>query len=843
MKLLMVLILLSFHLIADNSTQKVSLQLKWKHQFQFAGFYIAKAKGFYKDEGLDVTIKEFESDINVAHHVMEGKSHFGIDDSQLIYHRLHNMPIVAMMAIFQNSPLTILTTSEHKIKTLQDFHHKSIEFTDNQSYETAINTLLKARNIEVKKVLPSFSVDALIKKEVDGVLSYLSNEPYLLEKRGYQAVTFSPKDYGIQTYGDMLFTSQSFLHQHPKVVESFYHASKKGWEYAFEHIDESVELILKEYNTQNKTKDALIYEAKVLRELSGIDHAVFGTIEKSRLEVIANSFSILFPDRYDLSLLDDFIYHPKIHFTPQEKAYLANKKELRVCYAPLYSPIIMLKENKPAGVAIEYLNEIQKVTGFDYHYIRSSSWREHIALAKEGKCDLVPIILKSPNTYKEFLKASQTIMEDYFVLMTRIDLPYTYDLNRLKSLKIGVIQASHNMVAYLKEHFPQHNFKLIASDSGKHILSGEVDAIITTFMRASTKVAQHPTKLKIMTRISQKKQKGSMGVNAKDPMLLTIINKSINALSPERRRELCAKYRPNEVKIQKVVNYTLLYQVILIAFAILGVMFLAYRKVKKLNEGLELRIQEAVEEIRKKEKILQQQSKLAQMGEMISMIAHQWRQPLSAINNIILNLKIKLMTLAPQGKHSKEDENFYNLLDKEFDSINELIQSLSTTIDDFRLFYKANRAKERVRLSSPIDKALQIIHTSLKNRGIRVQKELRIDREVEVYASEIMQVILNILKNSEDNFTERAILNPTISITTAQCDDKYLSITLCDNGGGIEESVMEHIFDPYFSTKEEKNGTGLGLYMSKMIVQEHHAGKLEVYNHQEGVCFKIVIPL
>ena len=166
------------------------------------------------------------------------------------------------------------------------------------------------------------------------------------------------------------------------------------------------------------------------------------------------------------------------------------------------------------------------------------------------------------------------------------------------------------------------------------------------------------------------------------------------------------------------------------------------------------------------------------------------------------------------------------------------MQSLTNTIDDFRNFYKPNKNSSKVNVAFVFEKALSIVNASLKSDGIEIIKENKSNMVIELYENEMMQVILNILKNAQDNFKERKIRNPKIHLSCKDVKGK-LVINICDNGGGIPTDILGKIFDPYFSTKDEKNGTGLGLYMSKIIVEEHHNGLLSVSNKDGGTCFKI----
>ncbi|MDF1880202.1 nitrate- and nitrite sensing domain-containing protein [Sulfurimonas sp. MAG313] len=239
---------------------------------------------------------------------------------------------------------------------------------------------------------------------------------------------------------------------------------------------------------------------------------------------------------------------------------------------------------------------------------------------------------------------------------------------------------------------------------------------------------------------------------------------------------------------------------------------------------------------REKDKKLLEQSRLAQMGAMISMIAHQWRQPLSAISATTASLKIKFELDSFDLDNKRERDECISYLFKNFSKIDTFVNVLSTTIDDFRNFYKPNKLIVNTSFDEVLKKVLNIIHASLISNNIEVSYEISSQNTFNMFDSEMMQVLLSIFKNSEDNFKDKNILSPKIKVNIHKnC------IRVSDNGGGIPSEIINHIFDPYFSTKSEKNGTGLGLYMSKQIIEEHHKGKFFVNNEDEGACFYIEI--
>lgn len=254
-------------------------------------------------------------------------------------------------------------------------------------------------------------------------------------------------------------------------------------------------------------------------------------------------------------------------------------------------------------------------------------------------------------------------------------------------------------------------------------------------------------------------------------------------------------------------------------------------EVEKINAGLEKRVQEEVMKNRQKDLIMLQQSRLAAMGEMIGHIAHQWRQPLTALSIILFNLK----------------DSYYHdeLHRKEFDlfitQTGSLIKKMSATIDDFRNFFKPSRQKENFLLNKVLKDTLSLVSATFKNSNVTVRFHEDGDVTIYGYPSEYSQVILNLIGNARDAIIERDITGGVITIDYSD-SDSYAVATIKDNGGGIPEGIIGEIFDPYFTTKEQGKGTGLGLYMSKMIIEEHMKGRIEVENTDGGAEFRVITP-
>lgn len=255
------------------------------------------------------------------------------------------------------------------------------------------------------------------------------------------------------------------------------------------------------------------------------------------------------------------------------------------------------------------------------------------------------------------------------------------------------------------------------------------------------------------------------------------------------------------------------------------------RHLVELNESLEQKVQQAVQEVKDKDQIIIAQSRHAAMGEMISMIAHQWRQPLSVIAMSVNNTKLDIELGELDEKQLKSCA----------EEIEEQIQYLSKTINDFSDFFKPNKELTEISFNVLVENTVKIVGKSLENNKINLIVDVKTNDTISTHSNELIQVMINILNNAKEACIDNEIQEPQIKILCQKTDDLY-QISIEDNAGGIPKQYQEKIYEPYFSTKMQKNGTGLGLYMSKTIIEEHLQGRLDNTNSDEGAIFTIELP-
>lgn len=252
---------------------------------------------------------------------------------------------------------------------------------------------------------------------------------------------------------------------------------------------------------------------------------------------------------------------------------------------------------------------------------------------------------------------------------------------------------------------------------------------------------------------------------------------------------------------------------------------------KELNETLEKRVGKEIEKNREKEQLLVQKSRFIALGEMISNIAHQWRQPLSELSTIFMFIKFKY-------NMGQLDDETMNKKSKEAETV---LEYMSHTIDDFRNFFLPKKEKEQFSLRMAMDSIMTIVSSALSNNSINITICVDDDLVLNTYYNEFKQVLLNIITNAKDVLIDKEIEKPWIKIYTENYEDKVI-LYVEDNGGGIEVEPRNRIFDPYFSTKNDSDGTGIGLYMSKTIVDKNMNGKLRVRDGEFGARFEIILP-
>ena len=271
--------------------ESVTLQLKWKHQFQFAGYYAAIKQGFFEEEGFDVTINEVDFSRSTSEIVLSGDAEFGISDSSLVLSRLKGNPVVIVAAIYQHSPLVLLTLKSSHILSPIELKGKRVMYQKNidDAVLTAMFTELNLKDNDHTHVAHTFQDDALVSGNVDAMSAYITDQPFYFRKNNIDINIISPSSYGIDFYGDMLFVTEDYLNNNKEKIKAFRRASIKGWKYALNNPLETVDWIVANYETE-KTREHLLYEAEYTARMIRPEFIEIGHFSLNRLNRISDIY-------------------------------------------------------------------------------------------------------------------------------------------------------------------------------------------------------------------------------------------------------------------------------------------------------------------------------------------------------------------------------------------------------------------------------------------------------------------------------------------------------------------------------------------------------------------------
>ena len=591
-KFIIILYILVFtvSLYAQEGLEDVSLQFQWKNQFEYAGFYAAQEKGFYKDAGLHVSFKEFENGMNPISEVLSNRATFGITYSDLIIHYFDGEPVVFLANFFKHSPLVLATQVD--IQLPSDLKGKKIMGVEDSIKSTAFLMMFKDFGMDLhtfSNVAPTFNVNDFIQKKVDAMVIFSTNELYYLDKSGVKFHILNPSNYGTEFYDVNLFTSREELINHPKRVKNFTDASIKGWKYALAHKEEIIDLILKKYNTQHKSREALEFEATQIQNMILPNIFPLGSIDIKRVKVMAESFKEmgLLPQDTPL-MLGNFIYDDKEHpkdLTQSEKEYLGRKGSLKICVDPKWMPLEAIQNGKYTGISSEFFDLLQKRSPLAVQLYPTSSWQESLKAAQERKCDIFTLASSTPERLK-YMDFTESYITLPLVLATTIDKPFSYNFYDLKDKKIAVVKG-YAIAEILHTKYPEMPLILVNNiqEGLKKVESGEAYGYVDNLMVLAYAIQHDFTdQIKISSRVNETVDL-AIGTRNDEPMLHTIFNKLIYLVSEKEKQEILNHWV--SVEESTAMDYSFLWK--FFAVFVIGAFILLYRDYErsKYNKILE----------------------------------------------------------------------------------------------------------------------------------------------------------------------------------------------------------------------------------------------------------------
>lgn len=500
---LAVLVLTMVLLLAATGAQArpLVIQLKWLHQFQSAGLYAALEKGYFAEEGLDVVLRERDPSKNMVTEVLEGSADYGVADSILLMHYASGEPVVLVAAFLQHSAGAIMTMGDSGLVAPADLAGRRVAFYDNDSDGIDVLAMLASQKVleqGLVRVPWAERMQRLESRKIDGVAIYLTNEPFVMAERGHKVNLITPRHFGIDLYGDMLFTSQTEVQQNPERVEAMRRAVIRGWHYALDHKEEIVDLILQKYNTQNKSQEALLNEARALDVLIDRYTTPLGEINPKRV-------SFLYDKLRDLKLVHGAGSQPlalvfqsqarsaSLNLTAEERRFLSEVKTVRYAIDESgWPPFEFLgPEGRAQGIASDYLDLISRRLGITFERVSVSSWQAALDGVQAREIDLLPSVAETPDRLRYMAFTNQYVTSP-MVMVTREDIDYIPGVSQLAGLRVGVVSGYASDELLTRFHPDLVLLRYGSTANGlRRLAAGEIDVFVDNLAAAILVIKTH----------------------------------------------------------------------------------------------------------------------------------------------------------------------------------------------------------------------------------------------------------------------------------------------------------------------------------------------------------------
>ena len=519
----------------------------------------------------------------------------------------------------------------------------------------------------------------------------------------------------------------------------------------------------------------------------------------------------------------------KISMKEAEWEYLKEKKKLILCTHPNRMPFEKIEEGKHVGLMAEYLKLLEEYVGVPLLMLPTSSMEQSHAYLKNKTCDLISLV--SPSLEKShYMNYTSLFLETPLVLVTRLDNRSSHDLLELNHQKIGIPKGDIDL-DYFRETYP--NLEFIALDDlsigYKKVEDKELYGVIGELYTQGYHVQkEYLGILKIAGKLDKTLSYG-IGVRKDEQLLVDVLNGAIKKYPFNDQRHIVDQW----LTLKLESKFDLTYVWMILGFFFVVVLFIVSRQyaLKKINAKLEKRVKEEIEMSRKKDNLIYYQNKMASLGEMVTNIGHQWKQPLSELamsgNITIAKIDNDLMELREVRERVQKEQ--------------EIIKFMSYTIDNFINFYKRRGEDAPFFIHLAYANSQYILNETLNLNNTKLVEAIEPDLQVYGNINLLEQVFLAIMQNSLYFFKARGIKEPFIKISAIEKEDKVL-IEIEDNAGGIKTEYLHQIFDYNFSYRDgNEASTGIGMHLSKLIITDKFNGDLKVENTEDGAKFTIIL--
>ena len=588
-KLLIICLFLCLSLNASEK-EKVSLYLDWLNQFQFAGYYIAKEKGFYDELGIDLEVIEYSDNLDVSNKVIESTATYGIGKSSLIIDKFAGKNIILLSSFFQNSPLVLLTLKTSNIKTPKDLIDKNVMITEDAKNAIAIKAMIVSQGIKIDELNiqnHSFDIKDLIDGKTDAMACFSSNEPFILKEKNIKYNIINPSDYGFDFYEGILFTSEKELKENPTRVQNFNQASIKGWEYAFTHIEETAKIIYEKYNTQNKSLKALIYEGNTLKDLSKIEQNLLGDINHLTIEEIKKLYTLLGLNSTNSSFETQKLIFDKndILINEEDRKYL-EENSFALLVENNKIPFSFKTTEELVGAEIDFWNLLSKKLSRSFN-IEEMIKTEFINIFSDSIKGKFVYSFEEERSDKYIF--SEPITKIPIAIATKNNINYINDLSSLNNITIGILK-DLKLTHVLKNTYPNITFEEIDSiDNGINKLKeNKIFGFIDNFYTLSHSINQLKlNELKINNSL-QYEISMRLKVEKNNERFIQLVNKIVTTLTQKEKNDILNNYQL--ISYQQDIDFIYIIEFIIPLIILLAILiFFNYRlknevKIRKETE-------------------------------------------------------------------------------------------------------------------------------------------------------------------------------------------------------------------------------------------------------------------
>jgi len=531
-----------------QALEAVTLQLKWKHQFQFAGYYAALEQGFYEQEGLDVAIEPLTSEQDIIQQVVSGDIEYAVGGSGILAHYASGTPIRALAAIFQHDALVFITKQSSEIISPYEMAGKRIMFDGTTGDDAPLSAMLNTADIKRNAFIlvePDFSNQKLINDQIDVMSAYITDQPFQLKEQGIDVNIINPQSYGFDFYGDILYTSTAEVENNPGRAERFRRASLKGWQYALDNPEELIQIVKHKYKSESSLA-ALRYEAQQTRKLILPDIIPLGYIDERRLRRVAETYAELgLVGPLSEQKLKRFIFNGSkpLKLSAKEQAWLSHHPVIRVGVDRDFAPYEWVDEQgQYLGLAAEYMQLLEEKLGIRFEIIHDKPWHEIQAMAERAEIDLLSCLNSNPER-DEFLTFTDSYVSNPLVIVNANNNGYIGSLAKLSG-KIIAVEKDYFTHEKLVREYP--NINLIVVDSTKEALTkvavGEADAYFGDAAFANYAIKKSNLLNLQFAGETEGTSSYRVGVIKSHPELFSIINKALESIGEQQRSEIEQKW-------------------------------------------------------------------------------------------------------------------------------------------------------------------------------------------------------------------------------------------------------------------------------------------------------------